>query len=99
MKQGFSTTEQYPAGQSADRFMPHVYAALAPKARGVIVGRTHIARTAKQAQRAWLGNPTNLAGLSPKSCEPASWASRRYARSSFKASGKAKARNAARSVI
>jgi DNA invertase Pin-like site-specific DNA recombinase len=48
-------------GRNADPFMLHLYAALAEKERRLISERTKAALTAKKAQGARLGNPTNLA--------------------------------------
>jgi DNA invertase Pin-like site-specific DNA recombinase len=47
-------------GRDADPFMLHLYAALAEKERRLISERTRSALTARKAQGARLGNPTNI---------------------------------------
>jgi DNA invertase Pin-like site-specific DNA recombinase len=47
-------------GADADPFMLHLYAALAEKERRLISERTRSALTARKAQGAKLGNPTNI---------------------------------------
>src|SRR5690349_10736346 len=48
-------------GRDADPFMLHLYAALAEKERRLISERTKAALSARKAQGALLGNPTNIA--------------------------------------
>lgn len=53
-------------GSDADRFMLHIYAALAEKERALIADRTRAALAQKKAQGTLLGNRTNLPAAQAK---------------------------------
>jgi DNA invertase Pin-like site-specific DNA recombinase len=56
-------------GRDADRFMLHLYAALAEKERRLIAERTKAALAVRKASGARLGNPANLMDAGDRGCQ------------------------------